>query len=711
MTRLSLLVIPTALAVASLCFAAEPQPLGAFSYESTEVAREEWVPQFDSQPVRVEQLDDGSTCLALDASFRERMDRVTWDWEHALDLSDVGYVSFEVSATRPEVAGTVGFYFGTENGWYARFLGSLSEQWRKITLRLDTFGEEGAPDGWDQIQHMRFAVWASGPGDAVFRLRNLQAIPRDPYENFLKNGSFEIPGVGVPYAWGSGHWGVGHLPWVADMDLWREHFFLDRSVAHHGESSLCIDNTADLPLLRAVSVWVTPPDSAESCVLSAWLRADREDLPVILRGGGEQAQVEVGESWSQHALPGLEPATRMTMSIEPQAPGRLWIDAVQLQGTQGPSAAFHPCLSDERIAQREAEVDWSPPPRVEEIAAGRATTGPVEALPAAIDEHGRFLLGGEPYIQHSLGLEFISDLDVLDAVAANGFQDVTVQIREYVSTQRLQEIFDRCAELGLRIIPWLDRRIPRETLRQHIQTLRDHPALLVWYVYDEPSGEGFEEAEARLEMAGELDPGRPAFINYLSNKLEDHAGDIYSTDVYPIPHATPMSAIGAVRRMHEGASAEAKPVWMWLQGTGYAYWMDREPSPRELSCMVYGSLIEGARGLYYFAQFPRTRQCLDEMRALLVEVDALEPWLTSLQEAPAAEVDDANVLTAAYRRGDELCVLAVNTLPEPREVRLSVPDANGAIAVMFEGRSLTPEGGAWTDHFGPYERHVYRLTE
>ena len=34
-----------------------------------------------------------------------------------------------------------------------------------------------------------------------------------------------------------------------------------------------------------------------------------------------------------------------------------------------------------------------------------------------------------------------------------------------------------------------------------------------------------------------------------------------------------------------------KPVWMWLQGTGYAYWMDREPTPRELSCMVYGSLI------------------------------------------------------------------------------------------------------------------------
>lgn len=700
------------------------QSVDILSYPDTDTARRHWAPQFGSQPVRIEKLPDGSTCLALDAEFGKPMDRVCWDWTGQLDLSSVRHVSYDVSATVGGLARQVGVYFGTPNGWYAGYAGGIpAGSWRQQTMRLSDFGTEGAPDGWDKVTTFRFSVWADAPGKTTFLLRNLKIVPSDPQENYLKNGSFEITGGGMPYAWGSGHWGVGDMPWAADMDLWRSHWYVDTTVAHDGTNSLCLDNAPDLPRLRAVSVWTTPPRDAKSNVLSAWVKSDQDALPVTLDCNGVSTSQKVGREWTQLQVAGIERKERVLVSIVPGAAGKLWVDAVQLQGCGEATQEYHPSFDDEAIAAREQLVDWSPPRRTADIAAGRSTAAPVRVSAASgqevrsrvprasvrIDGEGRFLLNGTPYVQHSFGLEFVSDPAVLDAVAAYGFKDVCIQIRETLSTEQLTAIFDRCAEVGLRIIPWLDGRMTREVFTEHITTLKDHPALLCWYVMDEPSGEAFTEADARIALAHELDPEHPAYVNYLGDKLTDQSGDIYSTDVYPIPHSTPMGAIGAVAHMSSAARPERKPVWMWLQGTGYAYWMDREPTPRELSCMVYGSLIAGARGIYYFAQMPRTKACLDEMRAMCVEVDEVSPALYSLETAPQVSCSTAGIMCQSYQHEGKLWVLTVNTQNAPCDARLSLAGAKvDGLEVVFEGRGVPATDGAWTDDFGPYERHVYR---
>ncbi len=700
-------MIPVLLLAAMPSFS---QPLGAFDYPDTASARQHWEPQFGSLPARVETLDDGTTALALDADFKAERDRACWDWIAPLDLSGGGRLVLEARAINGGLGGNIGIYFGTPGGWHTRFWwGGLPDAWTERVFRLDSFAAEENPGGWEDVQRFRFSVWSTGAGEATFLLRNMRVIPDDPAENHLRNGSFEITGAGMPYAWGSGHWGVGDMPWAADMDLWRERFSVDDSEAKDGSRSLRLINTEDLPLLRAYSVWLTPPEPADPLVISAWLKADREGLPVALDCGGKSVVATVGTEWQQVSVTGIERQSRLTAVIAPHEAGTLWIDAVQLQALDAATPEFHPAFSDESTAIREALVDWSPPRRTRRIAEGRKIHGPAKTTRVTVDEHARVLVDGEPYVQHSLGLEFVKDLDILDLAADSGFRDVCVQIRPSVTTERLTEIFDRCAEVGLRIIPWLDGNMSREQFTEHVETLRSHPALLCWYVYDEPSGERFAEADARYQLARELDPNHPALINYLGNKLTEHTGDIYSTDVYPIPHGSPTAAIGAVRQMKGAADPEHKPVWMWLQGTGYAYWMDREPSPRELSCMVYGSLMAGARGIYYFAQIPRTKACFDEMRALVVEVEALAPVVSSLEPAPEVSCGAPNVQVQAYAPGGEVWVLAVNTQAETVEVELSVDGVSGSVTVVFEGRKVEAAGGAWVDEFGPYERHVYRV--
>jgi hypothetical protein len=668
-----------------------------------------WTAQFGSPPARVEALPDGA-CTVLEGTFKGAGDRLCWDWNGPLDLSQADVVSLEIRSENGGLVGNLGVYFGAPGGWYAAFgWGGPADAWTRRTWQLGDFGSEDKPAGWDQVNCFRFSVWGTAPGRVTFRLRGFRALPRDLQRNFLRNGSFEIPGP-LPYAWGNGHWGLGNLPWAADTALWRRHFALDSEVARGGRQSLRVVNAPDLPRLQAQSAWFGLPGAPGSTYsASAWLRADRDGLPVTLACGERSASVQVGRAWQRAILPGIEPGSQQRLALAAAAVGTLWIDAVQVQASGQDTETFHPHPEDDGLCQREAQVDWSSPRRTAEVAAGRRTTGPLTPAKVAIDSDGRFLVDGQPYLQHSLGLEFISDPALLEVPAAAGFAEVCIEVNRGITTDQLKAWFDRCAELGLRVIPWLDGDIPLERFRSHLIALKEHPALLCWYVFDEPSGERFAEANRRLALAHELDPSHPALINYLGDKLTGHLGDLYSTDIYPIPNSTPSAAIQGVAGMAAAAAKERKPVWMWLQGTGYAYSMDREPTPRELSCMVYGSLIAGARGLYYFAQIPRSPGCWAEMRALCAELPRLVPALGSLEAAPALRCDSPRLMAQSYRQGNEIWVLAVNTGREACVPTLGLALRAATAEVVFEGREVALTDGGWSDRFGPYERHVYRL--
>ncbi len=687
------------------------QALPPFDYASTEQALKAWQARGAALPVRVEEAA-GRKWLVLTAVFERAGEGATWDWHGRLDLSGAGAVSFVMRCSGAHRVSTAGFYFRAPGGWYAAFFRPAQSAEQIFYRRLSDFRREGSPAGLDKVDGVRVNVWSNGPGRVVLRLAELRATAPDPAENFLINGSFEIVSGGLPYGWSSGHWGVGHMPWAVNMDLWRRHWRLDTSQALHGQRSLCIDNSTGLPLLRAVSIWVTPPAGVKAVDGSAWVKADREAVEVVLQVKGRSRTFKVGREWTRLVVTGVPRQSRMYVAIVPRQPAKIWIDAVQLQAAGHSTAEFHPHPLDASIARREAAVDWSHPRRTRAVAAGRRIRGPVRRAKVSIDEHGRFLLNGRPYMHHSLGLEFVSDLRIIDFIARSGFKSICIHFRPPLDLKKMRAVFDRCAAAGLRLIPWLNQRFSDEEFAQIITALKDHPAPICWYVYDEPFGpERYAQAEARLKLAKRLDPSKPAFINYLSRDLEDQKGDIFSTDIYPIPHSGVMAAINGAAKMAAAARAQRKPAWIWLQGTGFAYWMAREPTPRELSCMVYGCLIEGVRGFYYFAQIPRVKALFDEMRALCVELDALEPVVFSLETPPEVSCRAGEIMHAAYAYKGRAYVVAVNTSPEKVRATFKVKAAGAArrAEVMFEGRWVPVHGGRWRDDFGPYERHVYVL--
>jgi hypothetical protein len=262
------------------------------------------------------------------------------------------------------------------------------------------------------------------------------------------------------------------------------------------------------------------------------------------------------------------------------------------------------------------------------------------------------------------------------------------------------------------VIPWIDRGVSNDLLREWITALKGHPAGLAWYVLDEPGDPQDEAVRSRLAIAHATDPGLPAYVNYVGRQYRtDLPGDIASLDHYPIPWSSPAAIAAVTQEMADAVRAAKKPVWIWLQGTGFAYWMDREPTPLEEECMVYLALVHGARGILYFAHKPRSAPLWEEMKFLGREVEALTPILSDVSPAPEVQGSDERIHFCLKRHDGHVYLIAVNSRPEAVDTTFTGPGlAEGQRAtVLFENRTVEVRGGQLTDAFPPYVRHVYEI--
>ena len=89
----------------------------------------------------------------------------------------------------------------------------------------------------------------------------------------------------------------------------------------------------------------------------------------------------------------------------------------------------------------------------------------------------------------------------------------------------------------------------RELLVKEIEAFRDHPALLAWYIADEPTGNKIipDSLIKIYDMVKKLDPWHPVSIvfmaPFMSSKQYADALDIVMADPYPVPDS-PVTMVG-----------------------------------------------------------------------------------------------------------------------------------------------------------------------
>ncbi|KPK39756.1 MAG: hypothetical protein AMJ65_11180 [Phycisphaerae bacterium SG8_4] len=289
----------------------------------------------------------------------------------------------------------------------------------------------------------------------------------------------------------------------------------------------------------------------------------------------------------------------------------------------------------------------------------------------------------------------------------------------------------------------------------------DDPTIIGWMHGDEPDnaqslgrGKGYGppiepskivEGYNRIRKA---DPTRPVLLNLgqgvawdqwhgrgvRTNHPEDYPQylkgcDIASFDIYPAAHDKPQVAgnlwyvARGVERLVKWTEGK-KPVWNCIECTRI-HNPTEKATPHEVRCEVWMSIIHGSTGLVYFVHEwePKFNESallsdpsmLSAVTALNKQIAGLAPVLNSPTIAGGAAVSSDNnavpIASMVKRRAGETYVFAVAMRGDKTTATFTLRDLPGAgsVEVLGENRAVTMQNGVFTDSFGPWDVHLYRI--
>ena len=375
----------------------------------------------------------------------------------------------------------------------------------------------------------------------------------------------------------------------------------------------------------------------------------------------------------------------------------------------------------------------------------------ITQLPRAGDEvvmrdDGVTLVNGQPFFPYGMYQSPVSEFAALKKM---GFNTVHTYKNADAAYMKAAE------ESGLRVIASVDgvrsqagntlannrqnlshevRDWDEPLLVRSIHAIKDSPALLTYYLFDEPSpGRTTPETLRFLcEVPRRVDPYHlVAGCNNDYQAAYGHISDAMMVDGYPVPG--PMGTL--ISRMKDGVAAQSprQAVWFIPQAFGwepyfgghYRWHVDasnnftleggRLPTFDEVRTMPWLAVTLGAKGLIYYSWQVQGFYVRDAYPIFwkgfehhVNEMTALFPWLLEREPEQPAKSSDPRVMVTTRQRGDELFIVAVNSDLKPVQARITVPGLSGlALSVVSEKRTVTPDGDSFDASFLGVETHIF----
>lgn len=310
-------------------------------------------------------------------------------------------------------------------------------------------------------------------------------------------------------------------------------------------------------------------------------------------------------------------------------------------------------------------------------------------------------------------------------------------------------------------LPPSNRAEAESHLRQTIETLRDHPALLCWETEDEPTLVWKEPLKIRTAAAQindtaafirKLDPDHPLYLNHqpanLVSTLQAYnpAADIVATDIYPvIPHGihemyalwpdgrqgdllnNTLSQVGQYADKMRAVAGPHRAVFMILQGFAWEMLRDKDrdpamvlyPTAAQLRFMAWQSVVHGVNGLVWWglSYTPPETPLWNDLKTVVREFAQVRNALAAsavklplkLAYHDTGHSLDRGIEWLAKPLGRDTLLIAVNADGNPVDVTFEGLDRFRRCEALFEPRSVTWTKRQLRERFEPFGTRIWRL--
>ena len=246
-----------------------------------------------------------------------------------------------------------------------------------------------------------------------------------------------------------------------------------------------------------------------------------------------------------------------------------------------------------------------------------------------------------------------------------------------------------------------------------VENLKDHPAVLVWYVSDEEARSRVPDIIRLRNTINAIDPDHPTWtLTCFYDDLNYYAtsGDILGIDPYPVmANHGPQS----LRELQEALAAGEKTgatVWHVPQAFNWAI-VDKNMSDEafrksrfltreEVRTSPLLGAIYGAKGFVFYAYYDitaqekrapeRGEQDWNNLKETVRLLRDLAPWIMSTEKAPAVTVESTpagEVCARAFVRDGQLRVVIASLGKSSRAI-ITVPEGAGLKSRFGKTRDL-----------------------
>lgn len=341
-----------------------------------------------------------------------------------------------------------------------------------------------------------------------------------------------------------------------------------------------------------------------------------------------------------------------------------------------------------------------------------------------LDENKITLVDGKPFLP--FGAMSIRPMEDFDEVAAQGYTAVHEYSFYWWDEKRQKDWLDRMHKLGLMVViyPYPEPGFTRDgrpkqplspeealKIRAFVEKWKDHPALLAWYLADEPELHSYLPERIRQihEICQEVDPYHPTIVlNNTFGGIDTYGADCDILMPNPFPgfykgRGARRSIEYAYRLVHHAAQANggSKAIWSTPQAFSWADLRaerqnERPPSFTDLRNMYYQAAIAGSTGFIPYAyqhgrRHPSIRLGLSY---LAKEMDLLKGGLLA-QEVPSRLDSPEGAILHSLRKGEDghYYLFVVNVSESKRRITASLPEGvPSRWYAVSEGQTFNVDG-------------------